>query len=44
MQRNVERVSALMAEGHYFNAALDRALSLLPDAVGCELDLRIRNK
>ena len=29
MQRNVERVSALMAEGHYFYAALDRALSLL---------------
>ena len=44
MQRNVERVSALMAEGHYFYAALDRALSRLPDAVGCELDLRIRNK
>ena len=30
MQRNVERVSALMAEGHYFYAALDRALTLLP--------------
>lgn len=30
MQRNVERVSTLIAEGHYFYAALDRALSLLP--------------
>lgn len=36
MQRNVERVSALMADGHYFYAALDRAVALLDGGAATE--------